>query len=175
MPCSVWHNRDSRAFTVLELLVVTLVLAIAATLVLPSLGQTAAAELRESGRLLAADIGYARSAAIAHGADPRLVAFQTTKNAYHVAPRSKPDVPVTRPDTNEAYRVVFGQGRARHLQSVSIQSTNLEQDRLAFDVYGSPTRSADAGDARITLGLRGYTLTLRVDHATGEVTLMGIE
>jgi prepilin-type N-terminal cleavage/methylation domain-containing protein len=164
-----------RGFSLIEVIMVVLVLAIAAAIVVPAAGQSAAANLRVAGQLLAADLTYARSAAIAHGTDPRMVVFTPDKNQYHVAAQSAPDQPVDAPHTSQPYTVQFGKGRARQMEQVNLDSTNLQNDQLKFDLYGGTERTADDGDAQITLTCAGRTMTVTVDHATGEVTLGDIQ
>jgi type II secretion system protein H len=158
-------------FTFIELLLVVLVLAIAAALVVPALGDSATTRLRQAGRLLAADLRYARSAAIARGSDPRLVVFDPHENTYHIAAQSSPTQPITRPNANQPYQVQFGIGRASELDGIAIQSTSLGNNndrRLAFGRYGSTDQPEPA---TVTLACEGHTITVTVHPATGEVAV----
>jgi len=173
------HNpglwRRSGAFSVVELIIVALALAIAAAIVLPGASDLASTRLREAGQLVVADLEYARSAAIAHGSDPRLVVFKPAENQYFVAARSDKDEPVEAPGTSGKYRVTFGQGRARSLDDVAIQATNLTDNELTFDMYGGTKRSPEAGDATITLSCEGKTVTITVDRVTGAATMSDLK
>jgi Tfp pilus assembly protein FimT len=152
-------------------MVVALVLSIAAALVVPSFGQGATARLREAGPLVAADLAYARSAAIAHGTNPRLLVVEPADDTYYIAKRSDTDKAITAPHDAAPYRVRFGEGRARALEGVTIASTNLQNNRLRFDLYGGTRRTADQGDGTITLQCDDRQITVRIDRVTGEATV----
>ena len=162
-----------KGFTFIEVLIVVLILGIAAALVVPQMGQTAATKLIEAARLLAADLGEAQIESMAHGQDLRLVVFDPDHNAYQIAAASDPDTPITNPIGNLPYRVVFGSGRARPLDGVTLQSLSVgDDDQLGFGIYGQLDQ---ATDATITLACEGKTITLTVQASTGEVTISGVD
>ena len=170
----VYRGRGD-GFSAIEVIIVMMIIAIAAAMVLPRLGQTAATQLREAGKLVVADLEYARSAAIAHGSDPRMVVFEPGEDRYHVAARSSPQTAVEAPGVTGKYHVEFGQGRARSLDAVRLDSTDLTDNELKFDMYGGTTRPADKGDAHITLRCKGHTLTITVDRVTGTATMSELQ
>lgn len=164
------HGRGRSGFTLVELLIVIVLLAIAAGLALPMLGDSKQLQLREAARLLAADIEFARNESIAHGGDTRLMKFDTNNNLYWIAPASTPDTPITDVVRQEPFLVAFGAGRASSLSLVTIQSISLGgDDELGFDAYGSPDQSTTA---RVTLAAGAATLIVRVAPGSGEVTIV---
>jgi general secretion pathway protein H len=158
-------------YSLLEVIIVLLVLAIAAAMVVPTMGSASGTKLRQAARLLAGDLGYARSASIAHGDDPRVVVFKPEKNRYHIAAQSKPAEPIARPETTQPLAVTFGSGRAAELDGVTIESISLDDGgdtTLGFGIYGSPDVEQQA---KITLAHQGQTITITVHPTTGQATL----
>jgi type II secretion system protein H len=162
-------------FSLIEMLIVVAILGIAAAMVAPALGQRETVQLRQAARLLAGDLGYARSASVSNAVHPRLVVFEADRDRYYIASQSNSDQPITHPGTGEAYAVTFGQGRASKLEGVTIQQTYLGQDRdgkLGFGIYGS----TDQGEtAVIVLACGDHTVDVEVAPSTGEATIGDIE
>ena len=193
----ILHFRS--AMTLVGVLIVIALLAIAAGLVIPTLGDSNTMRLREAARMLAADIEYAQSDSIAHGDAPRAIVFDTNnRNRYWIAPRvanqpaKAPAManaiadPVWRDPANAAnyapFVTVFGQNRAAATTGVTIQSVqNLVNDGglqfLAFNVYGVPIdsaglpRAASSSPARVTITGGASTMVIEVQAGTGEVTV----
>ena len=162
------HIRTS-GFSLVELMIVVVVLAIVAAIAMPMLGDTSISKLREAAQLLAADVDYARVESIAHGDDPRLLVVDVNNNTYHIAARSDSSTPITNPVGKLPYQVTFGQGRANALTNVTIQSASLDgDDELEFGIYG---QTDQATAATITLECEGSTLTISIDPTTGETAI----
>ncbi len=158
-----------RAFTIVELLIVLVVLAIAATLVVPLLATPHPTKLTAAAELIAADLGFAQTESITHADDPRVVTFNTSTSSWLVAKKSAPDTPITEPVTQAPYNTQLGTGRASQLAGVAIQSYSLGGDaRLGFGKFGELDQTATA---TITLAAGGWTLVISVDPTSGEVSL----
>ena len=172
------RNRPASSFegfTLVELVIVILTLAIAAALAVPRMGSAASSQLRSAARLVAADLDAARIESLSHGDDPRVVVFDVDTNGYHLAALSKPTVPIAFPAGGGDYRVSFGQGRAAALGAVTVSTlgfANEEDVTLGFGVYGQLDQPHDA---TIILAADGATLTLTVDATTGETAVGPIE
>ena len=163
-PCA----RSRWGFTLVELLILIVLLAIVAGLALPMLGDSKQLPLREAARLLAADIEFAQNESIAHGSDTRLIKFDTANEQYWIAPSSTPDTPITDAVRQEPFLVAYGTGRASSLNLVTIQSVSLGgDDELRFNAYGSPDQSTTAS---VTLAAGAATITVQVAPGSGEVT-----
>jgi len=168
-PTSRIPHGPSLAFTLVELMIVLMVIAICAALVVPQLGGDAGTKLTAAARLLAADLGAAQIDSIAHGESPRVVVFAPDDDGYHLAAAADPGTPVNNPLGNVPYAVTFGEGRARGLAGVTFDAMNVGDDaQLGFGVYGQLDQ---ADDAILTLACAGRTLTLTVQASTGEVTV----
>ena len=150
-------------------MMVVLLLAIAGALAVPMLGDTAETRLTSAAKLLAGDLGYAKIESITHGDTPRVVVFDSNDNSYHIAASDAVDTPLTNPTTQLDYVVRFGEGRARQLEGVTIESHSLDgDDQLQFGIYGA----LDQGnDATITLGADGKQITVTVDAVNGETSI----
>lgn len=162
-----------RAYTLIELLIVIVLITIAFGLTLPTIGDSKELRLREAARLLAADIEFAQSESIAHPGDNdrRVVAFDTTNNRYWIAPRSDTSVAAAVTDIviQAPFVVQFGAGRAASLHGVTLQSVSVgTNDELRLDPYGVPEQGSDA---TVTLQCGPATMTVTVDGSTGEVSV----
>ncbi len=168
-PRATSNARRHAAFTLIELLIVLTILAIAAMLIAPAFGQTGTTQLRQAARLLEADLAYAQVESISHPDDPRVIVFDPSANSYHLASVSSPSQPITNPATNAHYNVQFGQGRATQLTDVTIESLSVGGDQqLAFGQYGELDQDTPA---TIRIECKGQHVTLTIDPTTGEVTV----
>lgn len=166
---SVTRKRRDRAFTLIELLMVMVVIGIAFGLALPMMGDSKELRLQAAARLLAADIELTQNESITHGDDPRLIKFDTGDDEYWIAAVSDPATPITDPVRQEPFLVAFGTGRASGCADVTIQSISLGgDDELRFNAYGAPDQTANAD---IVLACGPATMTVRVTPGTGEVTI----
>jgi len=159
-------------FTLIELMIVVAVLAIAGALAVPMLGNTAPDKLRAAAGTLAADLAFAKVESIAHGDDLRLAVFDNPNDRYHIATTSDPATPITNPINRQPYLVTYGQGTAASLINVTIDSYSLNgDDQLGFNLYGGLDQAVAA---TITLGCDGLTVTVTVDPNTGESSIGAI-
>ncbi|MCK4658115.1 MAG: prepilin-type N-terminal cleavage/methylation domain-containing protein [Phycisphaerae bacterium] len=161
----------STAFTLVELLIVIVLVAIAASLVVPMLAGTDDSRLRAASRLLIADLAFAQIESITHADDPRLVSFDQANNSYTIAASSAPTTPINNPALNQPYVTQFGSGRASEMTGVTIQSHSLGgDDQVVFGILGQLDQ-ADA--ATVTLQAGNIILTVQIDPTTGEASIIG--
>lgn len=159
-------------FTLVEMMIVVLIIAIAAALVVPRLGNTASTKLRGAAAMLVADVSFAQIESISHGDDLRLIVFDNPNDTYHIAAASDTATPITNPINGRPYLVDYGSGPTESLNGVSIDSYDLDgDDELGFGVYGSLDQ---ATDATITLGCDGLTIIVTIDVETGECVVGAI-
>lgn len=158
-----------RAFSLIEILIVTICLAIAALLVLPAVASTHGARLHAAGKLLAADLQYAQLRAMGNSTNPCMLVFTPGSHEYHLALQDSPATPITNPATNQPYVTTFGSTRAHQLKGVTFKALSVGgDDRLGFTSLGALDQSSDAS---ITLLCGESMLTITIDAATGKPTL----
>ncbi len=159
---------SARAMTLVELLIVIILMAIAATLAIPLLAETDGTRVQAAARLLAADLAFAQVDSITHASDPCVVVFDQAAGAYTLARSSTPATPMTNPSDNQPYVTTFGSGRAAETTGVSIQSYSLGGDnQLGFGAYGQTDQTTQA---TITLQAGSFTIAVQVDPANGETS-----
>jgi len=162
-------KRKPSGFTLVEMLIVVMIVAIVAAMAVARLGNTSMTKLKAAAAMLTADLGLAQIESIGHAADLRVVVFSTATGTYYLAAASDPDTPINNPMTKGPYRVTFGQGPAHALDGVTLSAISTGgDDRVQFGVYGQLDQAAAA---TITLTCGEESLVLTVHAVTGEVTL----
>jgi prepilin-type N-terminal cleavage/methylation domain-containing protein len=157
------HGRDGHAtkdgFTLVEIMVALVIIAIAAALVVPY-ASTKSSEAVSAAQTAAADIQYAQSMAITTQ-QPTTVTF-ATNGQYTLSNASGT---LKQPMTGKAYVVYFG--TTRGFEEVSVVSPSFGGTRsVTFDSTGAPD---NAGSVTIQAGPHVYTLS--VAAATGNVSV----
>jgi type II secretory pathway pseudopilin PulG len=161
--------RQAGGFTYLELVLVLLCLAVAASLVLPEFAGGEVAKLQAAAQTLVSDLEYAQQQSMAHGDDCRMVVFNTANATYWIAPSSAPNNAIPHPVDRQPFVNRFGHGRYAHLKGVVIESCDLGGDnRLGFRSLGQLDQS---GPATVTLRGGRYRIAVRLDPTTGEASV----
>jgi prepilin-type N-terminal cleavage/methylation domain-containing protein len=162
-------GRTVRAFSLVEMLIVIMVLAILAAVVVPLSGSTEATRLMAAARLLVVDIEFAQHLSITHPDDPALLKIDQANNRYWVAQASDVDTPVTDPGSLKPLLGQFGAGRGTPYTGVTIQSYSLDGDEeLHFSGVGLPDQTSDA---TVVLASGVHTMTITVAATSGEVSV----
>ena len=160
-------SRIPRGFTLVEILVVVLILAIVAAVVIPQAVNSSDVQVISGARLVASDLQYAQNWAITTQA-PVTVTFDTVGNSYllETLVDGKSD-PVIHPMTKVAYAVNFAtQGGFSRLDVVSASFPTPDIQVVTFDALGSPSSSG-------TVVLQAGPNVYRIDVAatTGKVSV----
>ncbi len=168
------------AFTMIELVVVMLILAIAAAVVVPMASSAGTIQLRSAANLVAADLEYAKSLAISRGVNCAVV-FNATTETYQIEDLSKPttdpqriiDHPVKR---GSKYIVDFR--KDSRLDRVDLASVSFDgATGVAFNYVGSPftfdgsSSNPLLNSGVVTLQASGIGKMVRVEPVTGFVTV----
>ncbi|MCX5645067.1 MAG: GspH/FimT family protein [Phycisphaerae bacterium] len=164
-------------FTMIELLIVVAILAIAAAIVVPMASSAGSMQLRAAVNMVAADLEYAKSMSISRGQRYAVVFDKTAAGIYYqyrVVDQGGNNVP--HPITKRPEYVVTFQGDGR-LAQVEIASVDFAPfdgtDKVGFDLLGSPFNGN--GDSLnsgvITLRAGDITRTVNVEPVTGYITV----
>src|SRR4051812_19037514 len=127
-----------RAFTLVEILVVVVILGIAAAVIMPQIGAQSDLKAAAAARLVMADLIYAQNRAIATQTKHYVVFDTSGKTGYRLAMGpTLADVP--QPVTKELkYQVAFGQ-KGTALADIALGTVDIEGFKtIAFDELGVP-------------------------------------
>ena len=159
--------------TLIEVTITLLCLAIAAAIVFPTISDNASEQLRGAAQVLIADLQFAQGESMSHADDPRLVVFENSKMGYSIAPKSKPNQPITNPVGGMKYVTTFGQGRAAAFGKVRTGALGVGgDDKLGFAGLGQLDQTTPA---TITLTAGARSIVITIDPTTGEATAGAIQ
>lgn len=172
--CRNINTRTVRhGFTMIELMIVMVILAIAAAIVVPMASSAGSMQLRAAVNMVAADLEYAKSMAISRG-QRYAVVFDSTTESYRITDEAGTTIshPVK---IGFPYAVDFrNDGR---LSQVNIVTANFDGvGTVSFDYLGSPYHGT-AGSAGplnsgvISLQAGGVTRTVTVEPVTGFIAV----
>ena len=154
--------RGRRAFTLIEVAIVIVVLAILAAVVVPIAMSASSVQVVGAGRMIASDLQYAQTQAIATQT-PVTVSFDLAAESYALSNASGD---LFHPITNNGYFVDFSaDGRFDEVDIVSADFGGMAS--VTFDELGAP----DAGGG-IQLQAGPDVLTVDVATATGTITVV---
>ena len=156
----------SGGFTVVELLIVVVIIAIAALLAVPMITSAAGIQVRSAANMVAADLEYAKSMAISRGQDFSVV-FDATAESYQIfEDQSGTLVPIEHPVKKGFDYVISFQNDSR-LDKVDIADVDFNSTgRVTFDCLGSP----DSGGI-ITLQAGETIMRISVEPVTGFISI----
>ncbi len=151
------------AFTLLEIIIVIAIIAVAALFAVPMFSQAADVQLRTAANMVAADIEYAKSLAITRQ-QPHSVVFDTVNHAYKVC------------DETGDGLLSISFGADPRLKKVRVAAVNFDgagDNAITFDYLGSPSSATrellDPGT--VTLAADGMTLNITIEPVTGYVSI----
>jgi type II secretory pathway pseudopilin PulG len=171
-------KRERRAFTLVEILGVVVILGLISAVILPQLGSRDDQKAAAAARVLMADLTYAQNRAITKQ-KTHYVLFDATNNYYRVLESMSPVTMIKNPVDGSNYQVVFGSSATNGLKDMKLQTANFDtRTVLAFDAMGVP-HSYDFNTATIIPLVSGQVIVkcgthqLRVTVApfSGELTV----
>lgn len=151
-----------RGFTLIEILIVIVILAIAAMTAIPMMGSAASVQIRSAGNMIAADLEYAKSLAISKGQNFSVV-FDEGAESYSIVDQDGNTIshPVKK---GFDYVIDFedeGLGR------VEIADADFDgASQVQFDYLGSPD---NGGTVHLQAG--DMSATVSVEPVTGYITV----
>jgi prepilin-type N-terminal cleavage/methylation domain-containing protein len=166
------QNRETKAvgvrdksggFTVVELLIVVVIIAIAAMLAVPMITSAAGIQVRSAANMVAADLEYAKSIAISRGQDFSVV-FDKVNESYSIEDQGGGVIPHP---VKKGFDYLIDFRRDSRLDKVDIADVDFNStSRVTFDCLGSP----DSGGI-ITLQAGGTVMTVSVEPVTGFILI----
>ena len=157
-------SRRRGGFTLAEMLMVCVILAIAAAVVVPRALDTSDFQAVSAARTVAADLEYARDLAIT-SAQPVTVTFNVSGDSYRLTNTSGDLIhPITKAPT---YVVDFAALSGFDQVDVLTASFN-GSSAVTFDETGAPDQAGS-----VTLQAGPYVYRIEVASATGKVTVAG--
>lgn len=164
MPIS--ERRTSRlgtvpAFTMIELMVVIVILAIASAVAVPYIAKSDSFAVQGAARAVVGDLLFAQNDAIAQQ-ENRQVIFDVVNHTYRITDGSGNNLSAAW--LGGEYIVKFGQGT--QWPGVSISEVSFADATLSFDDLGTPSQG---GTVELTAGGQQYVIT--VTPLTGRISV----
>lgn len=155
------RNNAQAGFTLIELMVVVMIMAIAAAVIVASSTGTDDVRATSAAKMIAVDLEYAQNVAITDQ-DPVTVTFDPAGESYALSNTSGA---LIHPMSKSAYITDFA--NMSGFESVNIVSANFSGNpSVTFDELGSPD---NAGTVTVQAGSHAYRIA--VAAATGKVTV----
>ena len=150
-------------FTVIELLIVVVILAIVGLTALPMISSAGSVQIRSAANMISADLEYARSMAISRG-QYFYVVFDEINDSYQIEDQY---TNVIEHPVKKGFNYVIDFQNDGRLNSVDITNVDFNAtQRVRFDCLGSP----DLGGT-VTLQADGHTKTITVEPVTGFISI----
>jgi general secretion pathway protein H len=161
------HASIQRAFTLVEVLVVVAIIAIAGAVVVPSMKQTGSMSVQAAGRQVIADLLVAQNDAIAKQLT-RKVVFDPDNNTYKVTAADGSTIGMNWMSGDaSAGNYIINFSTDDRFSGVRIENVEFGDDKtIAFDPLGAPDTG---GTIDVVFGQFRYRVT--VTAMTGRVTI----
>ncbi len=160
-----------RGFTLVEVILVVVILAIAAMMAIPFATSGASTQLKSAATIIASDLEYAKSMAISRGKQYSVV-FNTGAESYQIEDVN--GVVIDHPIKKGPNTYVVNFAKDSRLSQVKISSVDFDGTvTVSFDYLGSPRRADDGylNTGSVTLSAGGATMTVNVEPVTGYITI----
>ncbi len=165
----------NRGFTIVELLVVLVILAIVAMVAIPMAGSASSVQVRSAANMIAADLEYAKSMAIARAQNFSVV-FDSSQETYQI--EDSTGTVIAHPVKKGSNYVVNLPGEG--LDKVNIVNADFDPDSsntITFDYFGSPYSGSgtlnplNSGEISLSAGGSTFTMTVSVEPVTGFISI----
>ena len=159
-------RRVFTAFTLIEIMVVVIILAIAAALAIPMLSSAGSMQMDSAANIIAADLEYAKSMAITMGQN-FTVDFDEAAESYRIEDQ---DGSVIKHPVKKGFDYIVNFRDDSRLSRVDIVDVDFASvSEVTFDYLGSP----DNGGF-IRLGADGAGVKVNVEPVTGFISIEDI-
>jgi prepilin-type N-terminal cleavage/methylation domain-containing protein len=166
-----------RAFTLIELIVVMVLIAIMAAVAVPAIGNLTSTRASTAARQLARDLTFARQQAGARGVTIWVV-FDTANESYSILAESLQTpglanaLTITDPATGQPFVQRFTSGDFVNVDLTSVSIGGVTGTHLGFDWLGRPVSSAGVVLASASsISINNGALTIAITPQTGFVTV----
>lgn len=159
------QHRIRPAYTLIEMLIVLVIVAILAAGGISMLGDANYAKLDVAVRLVHSDLDYARSLALSSPTDPVVLQIEDDGTGYHLARASAVGTPISGP--NGPLTTTFGVGRAAGSAGVRLETVSGVSG-VQFGPFGGI--SDPVPTLRFTLLDSAQRVTMLLDPLTGDPT-----
>lgn len=150
----------SSGFTVIEIIVVIVIMAIAAVCAIPLMSSAGSTQIRSAANVVASDLEYAKSMAIANQKNYTVV-FNPGNESYQI---EDADGVIDHPVKKCPYVMNFSTDS--RLNRVGIDSVSFSGNSVTFDSLGIPDNGGN-----VILGATDATATVSVEDVTGFISI----
>ena len=168
---------DSRAqrsgFTMIEILIVVVIIAIAAMMAIPMMTSAGSMQIRSAANMIAADLEYAKSMAISRQKIYAVVFNESTESYQIEDPSGIIDHPV-----KKGFKYLINFSNDSRLDKVDIADVDFDPDSshtITFDYLGSPYSGSGTSNPLnsgvISLQAGGATAIITVEPVTGFISI----
>lgn len=162
-----------QGFTLVEIIIVVVILAIASLVAIPVFSSGADMQVRSAANKIAADLDYAKGLAVTHQKNYTVV-FTPSTETYQIQ-KADGDA-IQHPLRTGLF--VENLSANRRIGRVDIVSVNFQpntESAVTFDYLGAPYSGTGTGaslnSGRITLRADAFTLHVDIEPVTGYVTI----
>ena len=151
-----------RGFTIIEILIVVVIIAIAAMIAVPMIGSADSMQVRSAADVIAADLEYARSMAISRQREYTVV-FNASNESYQLEDSSG----IIEHPVKKGFQYVVNFGSSSQLNKIDIVDAGFGgASRISFSPAGAPS---SGGVIQLQAG--GTSATISVEPVTGFIMI----
>lgn len=159
-----------KGFTLAEILLIVVILAIAAMMAIPFASSGTSTQLKSAAIIISSDLEYAKSMAISRGKQYSVV-FNTGAESYQIEDANGViSHPVRKGST---YTVNFAADSRLSRVDISSVTFDASNTTIGFNYLGSPQADGSYlnSEGEIVLSAGGSTMTVNVEPVTGYITI----
>lgn len=161
-------------FTLIEILLVVVIIAIAATIAIPMIGSTSGMQIQSAANIISADLEYAKSMAISRQKNYSVV-FNPAGDYYEVHDQNG----IIRHPVKKGFDYKVDFRSDSRLDKVVIDNVNFDpgsSNTITFDYLGSPHSGSgasppDLNSGTISIKAGDFTMTISVEPVTGFISI----
>lgn len=165
------RRTTDRGFTLVEIIVVVVILAIVSLVAIPVFGTAGDMQVRSAAEKIAADLDYAKGLAITHQKTYTVV-FSPSEEKYQV--QDAAGTVLNHPLRNGQFVEDFR--KDRRVRNVNLVSTTLAGHAVTFDYLGAPYGGTDTSApldsaGQISLQADQFTMVVTIEPVTGYISI----